>query len=120
MVLRTLALFLVLGSSLHAQDLNMQLIDAAMRGDVAQIKSLLGSGAKPNTPDDDKRTPIAYAAAHGSLGAVQVLIDAGAAPDARDQEGGSPLMMAAAEGHTSIVALLVEKISSALGTGEPR
>ena len=89
----------------------MQLVEAAMRGDAAQIKTLLNSGAKPNEPDDDQRTPIAYAAAHGSLDAVEALVDAGASVDARDKEGGSPLMMAAAGGHTSIVELLVELLA---------
>src|SRR5205085_9842543 len=66
-----LLLSALLPSSLYAQDLNTQLIDAAMRGDATQIKGLLNSGAKPNEPDGDQRTPLAYAAAHGSLEAVK-------------------------------------------------
>src|SRR5258705_11257362 len=63
---------------LHAQDADMQLVEAAMRGDTAQLKTLISAGAKVDAPDSNQRTALTYAAAHGSLPAVQLLLDAGA------------------------------------------
>src|SRR5581483_11749487 len=85
-----------------AQDQGVALLEAAMRGDAEQVRSLIAAGAKADGPERGKRTPLAYAAAQGSTDTVQALLDAGASPDARDEEGVSPLMMAAGEGHTAI------------------
>ena len=40
----------------------MQLVEAAMRGDAAGVKTLLASGVKADTPDSSERTALAYAA----------------------------------------------------------
>src|SRR5258707_58769 len=106
---RLLILLLFAAAPLHAQDLQMQLTEAAMRGDSAELRTLLASGAKVDDTNDSQRTALAYAAAQGSPAAVQVLIDAGAAVNAHDVNGLTPLMMAAAGGHTPVVELLIAK-----------
>src|SRR3954469_21038917 len=94
---------------LYAQNVQMQLIEAAMRGDAPALTSLLAAGANPNEPGPGERTALVYAAAQGNVAAVQALLGAGAAANARDHEGASPLMMAAGEGHGPVVDLLIAK-----------
>ena len=91
-------LFFSLSTTIHAQDVQAQLIEAAMRGDADELKTLLAAGAKADDRDSDRRTALAYAAAQGSLPAVQALLDAGASAETKDQEGVSPLMIASAGG----------------------
>src|SRR5437868_5516524 len=80
-------LLLLLPGPASAQDLHRQLIEAAMRGDVAQLKTVLAAGEKPDETDASKRTALIYASAQGSVPAVQLLLDAGASPSARDMDG---------------------------------
>jgi ankyrin repeat protein len=82
---------------------------AAMRGDVAEGKRLLESGADINAPQAEFRgAPLQYAASHGHLEFVQLLISHDAKVDSVDANGRTPLMWAAMKGHTKIVATLLD------------
>jgi ankyrin repeat protein len=81
---------------------------AVSDGDLVRLKELLGSGADPNSPDDDGWTPLHFAAMNGIPDAVILLLEAGAAVDPRDSHGNTPLWRAVFEsrGKGEIIKLL--------------
>lgn len=74
-----LALSAWLVRTICAVNLNMQLIEAADKGDLAEVKALLKRGAdvKERLPDDG-RTALFCASKGGYLGVVKLLLDNGA------------------------------------------
>lgn len=64
---------------------------AAVRGQVNEMKRLLAQGVNPNTLDQDWDTPLHLAADAGQAEAVKVLLKAGADPNARCRDGDTPL-----------------------------
>lgn len=88
-------------SSLHQQNLNADLLQAAwMTGTPAEVKRLLDQGADVNarTPGTDQydnsdgNTPLMMAALGGRVDIMRVLLDRGAHIDARSATGWTPLM----------------------------
>jgi ankyrin repeat protein len=71
------------------------LLEAAIRGDTAQVKSFLEKGVSPNTKDADGRTPLTEAAYRGATQIVKRLIDHGADLFAKKNDGETPLSLAA-------------------------
>jgi len=82
--------------------------DAARRGDVAEMKRLIESGAGLTARDDHLcSTPLAWAAKHGQLDAVRLLLECGAPkslPD--DPPWATPHAWAVRRGHDEIARLL--------------
>jgi len=89
--------------------LDSELLQAALIGDVEEVKKLLEKGANPNARDKYGRTPLHWTAARGRLSAVEFLLEKGADPNAREQKGCTPLHWAAYNGRLSVVKLLLEK-----------
>jgi ankyrin repeat protein len=84
------------------------LLEAARRGDVAAVRSLLRSGADPNVALGDGLTALHLAAEAGNLELVSVLIDAKARLDARTRIGDyTPLHLAAGSAHEPVVRALL-------------
>lgn len=74
-----------------ASDDEMQLLDAALNGDLSLAKSLLERGVSPNCRDhrgDPKlsfnRTPLLHACATRNIAMMQLLLEHGAEPNAED------------------------------------
>ncbi|MCU1268665.1 MAG: ankyrin repeat protein 50-like [Acidobacteria bacterium] len=82
----------------------LALLDAAIKGDTAGVKTLLDKGVTPNTKDGDGRTPLTEAAYRGHTEIVKLLIDHGGDLWARKKDGETPVTMAA--GHTDTVELI--------------
>ena len=62
-----------------AEGINVELIEAAKKGDTATVLVLLEKGADIETRDDEyKATPLLHASAKGHPKTVQALIDKGA------------------------------------------
>jgi len=89
------------------------LLQAALEGDTASVRTLLRSGANPNTRDCCLHiTPLHLAALTGHRAIVRALLDANAAVDARTLKYNDPdktsLHFAALVGHSDIAKILVD------------
>lgn len=81
---------------------------AANQGDLAQVRSLLASGAQVNLADDNGWTPLHFAAQADSVGVSEALLAAGASVDPKDVDGNTPLSNVAFnyQGRGELIALL--------------
>src|SRR5215472_10948154 len=84
-------------------DNDSDLRDAAKRGDVDAVKSLLGKGANINSKDADGRTALLEASYWGQPDVVKLLLDKGADVNAADQSGHTAVVEAAQAGHVEIL-----------------
>jgi ankyrin repeat protein len=83
--------------------------DAAMRGDLTQVKSLLSAGRDVNAPQGDGMTALHWAADRGDLPMVELLLKSKASVRATTRMAGyTPLHIAAKGGHGAIVVALLK------------
>jgi ankyrin repeat protein len=83
--------------------------DAAMRGDVEAVRSLLRSGVDVNEAQGDGMTALHWAARRGDADMAEILIYAGARLDAGTRLGSyTPLHIATREGKAEVVEVLLE------------
>lgn len=93
----------LLPGSLMASD--TALIDAAARGDVATLRTLLDGGAAVNARDARGRNAVLAATQGGHVEAARLLIARGADVNAQNDIRDSAFLLAGARGHTEIVRL---------------
>ena len=107
--LDVIAALLVLLVATAATPADSPVADAAMRGDLNQVRELLRSGADVNAPQSDGLTGLHWAADNGDAALAGVLIYAGAnlAPLTRN-DAYTPMHMAARGGHAEVIALLLK------------
>ena len=85
------------------------LADAAMRGDLEAVRSLLDSGADVNAAQGDGMSALHWAATRGDFEIAELLIAAGADVAAASRIGSyTPLHMASKGGHAAIAKALIE------------
>jgi ankyrin repeat protein len=83
--------------------------DAAMRGDVETVRSLLRAGEDVNAAQGDGMTALHWAAESGTVELAEMLLYAGAHLEAVTRLGDyTPLHVASRSGHTGVARLLVE------------
>jgi uncharacterized protein len=82
--------------------------DAAMTGDKAAVRALIGRKADVNAPQNDGATALHWAVYRGDLELVQMLVRAGADVKAANREGTTPLWLASVNGDAKILASLIE------------
>jgi uncharacterized protein len=84
--------------------------DAAMRGDVEAVRSLIRTDAQGvNTPQGDGMTALHWAAVRGNGALAELLLEAGADVAAETRIGAyTPLHLAAREGAADVVRALLE------------
>jgi hypothetical protein len=103
---------LLLAGALSEIRSSASLVDPVMYGDLAAVKSLLDSGADPNSTEDiaDIKgvTPLHIAAEMGHLEIARLLIQRGAKLDALTSTDTQPIHQAAMNGYDEVVALLLE------------
>jgi ankyrin repeat protein len=80
-------------------------VDAAARGDVVEVRSLLSGGADVNERDGSGRTAVTAAALGDHVEVARVLIDGGADVNLQDADRNNPLLVT---GETGSVAMLRE------------
>jgi ankyrin repeat protein len=108
-----LAGILALGGAALAASIGLRaadgsIADAAMRGDRANVLSLIKQGADVNLPQGDGVTALHWAARGDDADLVKALVAAGANAGARTQFGAyTPLHLAAERGSAPIVKALV-------------
>lgn len=88
-----------------ALDQDQALIDAAGRGDLAEVQRLLKAGASVRAQDGQGRTALVAATYGGHTPVARVLIAAGADVNTKDQLQNSAFLLAGARGHTEIVRM---------------
>lgn len=81
---------------------------AAEKGDISQVKSLLGKVEHPDQRDDCKWTPLMRAVQNGHLEVSRLLLTSGADVNAIDKGGYSVLMVAASTHNPAILTLLID------------
>ena len=105
------------GTLARAAALDSPLADAAMRGDVDAVGSLLDAGEDVNAAHGDGMTGLHWAARRGGLEMVEVLIGAGADPDAVTRLGEhTPLHVASTVGSAAVVDALLQAGADAHAT----
>jgi len=88
---------------------NITIHQAALDGQISQVKNLLTAGQDVNTVDEDGRTPLMYAAFNGHAEIINLLIDKGALINACDSEGRTALMMASSAPFPAAVKILLDR-----------
>jgi ankyrin repeat protein len=79
------------------------LVEAAGRGELAQVQALLRAGADVEQRDANGRTAVLAATAGNHLAVVRALIARGANVNAQDHQRDSAFLLAGARGSTEIV-----------------
>ena len=90
----------------NKQDLTMQLIYAASKGDVATTAVLIGADVNVNWTDYDSRSAAHLAARCNKLDVLELLYASGANMSLKDRWGKTPMDEAIANGHDSIYEFL--------------
>jgi len=89
-------------------DVNAELMNAVVGGDVDRAKFLIEKGADVNLPDSLGALPLGAAASIRMTDLMQVLIDAGAKVDAEDSDGMTALQHAINVNHVPSIELLAK------------
>ncbi len=101
--------WLLIAPGLALAQVDSPVADAARRGDLEAVRSLLREGADVNAPQGDGMTALHWAAERGDEGLCEVLLYAGARVDAGTRIGHyTPLHLAARAASEAVVALLLD------------
>jgi uncharacterized protein len=87
----------------NVAQVRVSLVDAAGRGDLAQVRTLLRAGANIEQRDPSGRTAVLAATDGNHVDVVRELIARGANVNAQDNQRDSAFLLAGARGYTEIV-----------------
>jgi len=97
------------GFLLRADDLGDSLLEAARKGDVAAVKSLLDRGANVNSKSPYGQTALFFACDRGNTEVVKLLLDRGADVNVQDTfYHSTPLTWAAQHNRAEAIRLLLQ------------
>ena len=91
--------------------------DAAMKGDVAAVKSLIQQKADVNAPQPDGATALQWAAYDNNLALADLLLAAGADVKKANREGATPMYLASIRGSAPMIEKLLKAGSDPNETG---
>ena len=92
-----------------ATPLDAQVAEAAMRGDLAEVRDLIETGADVNAALGDGMTALHWSAERGDSDVASLLLSAGAQVESTTRLGAyRPLHLAAKGGHVSVVRELLQ------------
>lgn len=93
--------------------------DAAMRGDIEAVRSLLENGAEVDAAQGDGMTALHWAGELGDVGLAQMLVHAGAGLEPLTRNGAqTPLHVASEAGNGQVVAVLLRAGANAQAKSE--
>jgi ankyrin repeat protein len=95
---------------------DIDLVDAALSGDLPKVQALLSQGANVEADAFDGLTPLDAAAKNGHLEVLRYLIDHGASVNGLEHSDRTALSMAAIYEHTDCVEYLISKGGEIRGT----
>ena len=84
----------------------IDLLNAAAKGDVKLVKELLDKGAYMNVRDPEGRTPLTEGVWNNNGELVRLLLASGANPNTKKNDGATPLSIAQGKGYKEITELL--------------
>ncbi|WP_071994767.1 ankyrin repeat domain-containing protein [Candidatus Synechococcus spongiarum] len=84
------------------------LLQAAARGELETVQTLLTAGGDPNVRNDLGQTPLHWAVGGSHMDVANALLKAGADPGARDNDGQTPLHVAVRKGEMEIFNILLK------------
>ena len=96
-----------LAAAQSQKNLSFPLHEAAEKGLLSKVQSLLERGSDPNARDGSGRTPLHLAAGNGHQMTAQILLNNGADVNATDRNGRTPLHESLANSHSRTSAFLV-------------
>jgi hypothetical protein len=112
-----------MNTTVSSETLNAALIDAAGKGDLAEVNRLLEQGASVKAADGAGRTALIAAAYGNHVDVARVLIEAGADVNAKDDTQQSAYLIPTADGGLEMLLLTlanggdVHSLDSYNGTG---
>jgi hypothetical protein len=95
----------------------MNLSEAAVIGNVAEVQRLVAAGADVNEQGEDGWRPLHYAAAKGHVETVKLLAQLGAELDVQNARGETPLEFSVRLGHHQLAEVLRELERTVRGYG---
>ena len=95
------------GADLRLGAASSDVADAAMRGDLAAVRSLVAKKADVNAPQGDGATAVHWAVYRGNKELLDVLLRAGANPTLANRAGSTPLWLASINGDAAIISALL-------------
>ena len=93
----------------RARALDQELYEAALAGDLAGVREMVGAGANADAVIQGDGSPLIGAARSGNIEVTKYLLDHGANPNQPVPGDGSPLIAAAQNGRLDQIVLLVER-----------
>src|SRR5262245_45969001 len=96
-------------SALAAAEPDATLAEAAMRRDIAPVRSLLAKKADVNAAGADGTTALEWMIRIDDIDTSKMLLAAGADPNKANRLGVTPIALATANGNTEIIRLLLDK-----------
>ncbi len=101
---------MLIACAVAAADFGPDLLLAAKKGQLAQVRGLLDQGVPAESRDKDGRTALMLAAEHGHAEVVSLLLAHGGRPESRDKEGlnayGLALLESGGKGREQVLGLL--------------
>ena len=91
-----------------ASPAQQELMEAALDGQLDEVKRLVSAGTTVDFADPEKRTPFMVAAFNGHTPVLRYLLEKGAKVDAKDLNGRTALMYASSGPFEEAVAFLLE------------
>ena len=89
--------------------------DAAMRGDVEEVKALIKSGESVHSVNSEGATALHWAAFKGHVEVARVLLANGAEVNALTKKGSSPLRLATTHKQTGMIRYLRSRGGRVIG-----
>ena len=102
------ALLLVTAGVSAAADGDTRLADAAMRRDVATVRTLIAQKVDANIPGQDGTPALHWAVRVDDVSTAKLLLGAGAQATLANRYGVTPLSIAAANGSAAMIGLLLD------------